>query len=158
MRRFIVADPRKLTFFAEANAVRAGLAKTAGTLSGLGVITYNPWAEERTEYVTAPKSEVVTGGITSASNNPGNVPASSSTVASSSGSSLKEIFENILSAVGAAAGAFTRAATTPQPQTTTVVVEKEKPSESSGISKGLLLAGGVAAVVGLGYLAFRKKR
>lgn len=35
-RSFIVSDPSKLTYFARANAVRAGTANTWGALSGLG--------------------------------------------------------------------------------------------------------------------------
>lgn len=35
-RKFITADPSKLTYFARANAVRAGTVSTWGALSGLG--------------------------------------------------------------------------------------------------------------------------
>lgn len=35
-RTMVVADPSKLTFFAQANAARFGIQRTAGALSGLG--------------------------------------------------------------------------------------------------------------------------
>lgn len=35
-RTLVVSDPRKLSFFAEANLTRMGLNRTAGTLGGLG--------------------------------------------------------------------------------------------------------------------------
>lgn len=47
-RKMVVADPSKMTYFAQAQAARFGVQHTAGTLDGLGEVSTTPPAVQTT--------------------------------------------------------------------------------------------------------------
>lgn len=146
-RTMVVSDPRKLSYFAQANLTRMGLNKTAGTLRGLGSL-----GQERSEYVTAPTADE--GNWQSTMYQPGGGP----TVAN------KPPEPTWYEKLGAAAGSFANnifaqrgpVQTMPAQTMPLQQYQPQKDNTILGLPPAVAVIGGVALVGGLGYMLMKK--
>jgi LPXTG-motif cell wall-anchored protein len=135
MRPLVVSDPKKLTFFAQANLVRAGLSHTAGALGD--AMPSRPAVND----VAAGAGQTIgvflkslLGNLLGANRTETSSPSSSSSTSSETSSDTKDD-------------------TSAKKDN-----DAKKDDTIAGLPKSVVIVGGIALAGGLGYLIFRKKK